>query len=152
MRDFEGISPPQYRSIPWMHSREWENNGPLFCQLRRDSIRGVTKDPRPFDADLCVRGIQKGLRHLHNLGLIHCDVNPTNVRMEGDTPIIVDFDSCRREGEELGLKAGTRGWKSEDFKLARRENDQYGLSKIKKILFQVERSKDYWDFQSKLLE
>lgn len=61
--------------------------------------------------------------------------------MHGDTPIIVRFDSCGREGEKLGLKAGTRGWTSKDFKFVRRENDQNGLSKIRDFLFQVETRK-----------
>jgi serine/threonine protein kinase len=52
----------------------------------------------------------RGIQHLHSLGLIYCDINPTNILMNGGTPIIGDFDSCRREGEKLGFKAGTRGW------------------------------------------
>lgn len=27
--------------------------------------------------------------------------------MDGDDPVVIDFDSCKREGEELGSKAGT---------------------------------------------
>jgi hypothetical protein len=72
----------------------------------------VTKDPRHFDKELCLRRIQNGIQHLHKLGLIHCDINPANILMSenDDNPIITDFDSCRRQGERLGLKAGTRGW------------------------------------------
>jgi serine/threonine protein kinase len=69
----------------------------------------VTKDSRPFDIDLCLRGIQKGIQHLHSLDLIHCDLNPTNILMDGDTPVIGDFDSCQRKGKKLGFKAGIRG-------------------------------------------
>jgi len=80
----------------------------LFCQVRHEFVRKVTtKDSRPFDTDLVLRGIQEGIQHLHSLGLIHCDINPANIVMdEGDTPVIVDFDSCRRKGEELGFQ----GW------------------------------------------
>jgi len=122
----------------------------LGCIVENDRITGlcfvkydmnlserVTKDSHPFDTDLFLRGIQKGIRHLHSLDLIHCDLNPTNILMNGDTPVIGDFDSCRRKGEKLGFKAGTIGWTSEDFKFARPENDQYGLSKIRDFLFQV---------------
>jgi len=80
----------------------------------------VTKGPRPFDTDLFLQGIQKGVQHF-SLGLIHCDLNPTNILINRDTSVIGDFDSCRREGEKLGFKAGTRGWTSEDFKFARPE-------------------------------
>ena len=123
----------------------------LGCQVEDDRIMGlcfvkygmnlwerVIKDSRPFDKDLILQGIQEGIRHLHSLGLIHCDLNPVNIVMDhGDTPVIVDFDSCRRNGEELGLKRGTFGWTNEDFKFARPENDEYGLSKIRDFLSQV---------------
>ncbi|KAH8588263.1 kinase-like domain-containing protein [Bisporella sp. PMI_857] len=120
----------------------------LGCIVENDRITGlcfvkygmnlserVTKDSRPFDADLFSQGIQEGIRHLHSLNLIHCDLNPTNILMNGDTPVIGDFDSCQREGEKLGFKAGTRGWTSEEFKFARPENDQYGLSRIRNFYF-----------------
>ena len=96
----------------------------------------VTKDSRPFDTDLILQGIQEGIRHLHSLGLIHCDINPANIVMDGDTPVIVDFDSCRRNGEKL-VKGGTLGWTREDFEFARPENDEYGLSKIRDFLLGV---------------
>ncbi|KFZ06131.1 hypothetical protein V501_07700 [Pseudogymnoascus sp. VKM F-4519 (FW-2642)] len=89
-----------------------------------------------FNADLCLRGIRDGIQHLHKLGLVHCDINPANILMsgDGDNPIIIDFDSCRREGEHLGVKAGTRGWTREEFKFATTEIDEYGLSMIKDFL------------------
>ena len=121
----------------------------LGCLVENDKIMGhcfvkygmnlyemVTKDSRPFDADLILRGIQEGIQHLHSLGLIHCDINPDNIVMDGDTPVIVDFDSCRRNGE-LGMKGGTLNWTREDFEFARPENDEYGLAKIRDFLLQV---------------
>ena len=30
--------------------------------------------------------------------------------MDGESPIIIDFDSCKRQGDELGLKTTTVGW------------------------------------------
>ncbi|PUU81532.1 hypothetical protein B9Z19DRAFT_1076734 [Tuber borchii] len=74
-----------------------------------DLYKRVTrKDSRPFNTDLVLRGIQEGIRHLHSLGLVHCDIKPANIVMNhGDTPVIVDFDSCRHKGEKLGLKGGT---------------------------------------------
>ncbi|PBP19286.1 hypothetical protein BUE80_DR009522 [Diplocarpon rosae] len=122
----------------------------LGCMVEKDRITGlcfvkygvnllerVTKDSRPFDIDFCLRGIQQGIRHLHSLNLIHCDLKPTNILMDGDTPVIGDFDSCQSKGEKLGSKAGTRGWTSQDFKFAMPENDEYGLSKIRDFLAQV---------------
>ena len=122
----------------------------LGCLVENDKIMGlcfvkygmnlkemVRKDSRPFDADLILRGIQEGIQHLHSLGLIHCDINPTNIVMDGDAPVIVDFDSCQRNGEKLGIKGGTLDWTREDFEFARPENDEYGLSKIRDFLLQV---------------
>ena len=122
----------------------------LGCLVENDKIMGlcfvkygmnlyerVTKDSRSFDADLILRGIQEGIRHLHSLGLIHCDINPANIVMDGDIPVIVDFDSCQRNGEKLGMKVGTLDWTREDFEFARPENDEYGLSKIRDFVLQV---------------
>ena len=93
----------------------------LGCIVEKSSITGlcfvkydmnlserVSKDPRSFDTDCLLSGIQIGIRHLHSLCLIHCDLNPTNILMYGDIPVIGDFDSCQWKGEKLGLKAGAR--------------------------------------------
>ncbi|KAF1992731.1 serine/threonine-protein kinase-like protein [Amniculicola lignicola CBS 123094] len=116
--------------------------GLCFARYGENLLERVNNDSRDLNADLCLRKIQSGISHLHSLGLIHCDINPMNVVMDGDTPVIVDFDSCRREGERLGFKAGTRGWTDESFTVARRENDQYGLSMIRDFLSQRKRAKD----------
>ena len=89
-----------------------ENNkitGLYFVKYGMNLSERVTKDSRPFDIDLCLRGIQKSIQHLHSLDLIHCDLNPTNILMDRDTPVIRDFDSCQRKGVKLSFKAGTRG-------------------------------------------
>jgi hypothetical protein len=49
--------------------------------------------------------------------------------------VIGDFDSCTPEGQKLGLKAGTKGWTKEEFCVATREMDWYGLSRIEEELF-----------------
>ncbi|KFY86495.1 hypothetical protein V500_07584, partial [Pseudogymnoascus sp. VKM F-4518 (FW-2643)] len=100
--------------------------GLCFVKYGMTLLERVSKgSSHAFDAELCLCGIQNGIQHLHELGLIHCDINPANILMsaDGDNPIIIDFDSCRREGEHLGLKAGTRGWTREDFKFATPEID-----------------------------
>lgn len=90
----------------------------------------------PFNREACLHGIEDGVEHLHRLGLVHNDLKPSNIMVDGDgaTPVIIDFDSCRREGEKLGLKWGTRGWAKEGITHANRENDLYGLAKIKEFL------------------
>lgn len=71
---------------------------------------------------------------MHQLGLIHNDLNPTNIMMDGDTPVVIDFDSCKREGDRLGSKVGTPGWALEDEKYARWANDLHSLEKMREAL------------------
>ena len=55
--------------------------------------------------------VESGIRHLHSLGLIHNDINPSNIMLDGEIPII-DFGSCQREGESLeGIAVPTDGLK-----------------------------------------
>jgi hypothetical protein len=52
---------------------------------------------------------------------------------ENDNPVIIDFDSCKQEGEELG-KSGTPGWAIENAQRATHENDDYSFALIKEYL------------------
>lgn len=89
---------------------------------------------RPLNRDRCWKDIERGVRHLHSLGLIHNDINPYNIMLKSDdTPVIIDFDSCRREGDKL-IKAGTWGWADESSELASTTNDYYGLKKIREAM------------------
>jgi serine/threonine protein kinase len=91
-----------------------------------DKLNGDLPVPRDI-----LKGIERGLNHLHNLGLIHNDINPSNIMFKAndDTPIIIDFDSCGKEGDKL-VKAGTMGWSDDGFDFATVRNDYYGLKKI----------------------
>ncbi|KAH9898812.1 hypothetical protein F4778DRAFT_743114 [Xylariomycetidae sp. FL2044] len=49
----------------------------------------------------------------HELGLVHHDLSTAISWLidDVDNLVIVDFDSCKREGEELGVQGGgTMGW------------------------------------------
>ena len=118
----------------------------LGCIVREGRIRGLAfakysvtlsqmlKDGTYFDRSRCLRGIEAGVRHMHDLGLVHNDLNPSNIMMDGEEAVIIDFDSCKREGDELGSKAGTDGWTLDSQDYAKRENDLYSLSKIQAAL------------------
>ncbi|KAM5358567.1 hypothetical protein ACJZ2D_015181 [Fusarium nematophilum] len=79
-------------------------------------------------------GIERGVKHLHQLGLVHNDLNPSNIMMDGEVPVIIDFDSCRPEGKKFGMKRGTFGWNLEGAEMSTKENDLYGLEKLKAFI------------------
>ena len=108
--------------------------GLCFHKYDMNLSQRIAEVSGPFDAGYVLQCIEEGIRHLHGLGLIHCDLNPTNIFMRGEIPVIGDFDSCRKQGEKLGLKAGTCGWTSDEFRFAMPENDYYGISKIRNLL------------------
>ncbi|KAG7405730.1 Serine/threonine-protein kinase H1-like protein [Fusarium oxysporum f. sp. raphani] len=88
----------------------------------------------PLDTKPCVQGIKDGILHLHALGLTHNDINPRNIMMGADdNPVIIDFDSCKRVGEEL-FKGGTPDWMITNARYATPDNDFFGLSKLEEFL------------------
>lgn len=113
------------------------------CTLRNGRITGIALErhevlllyryedrPLPFDTAACIDGIRSGVRHLHSLGLAHNDLNPMNILLDkNDVPIIIDFGSCRKFGEQL-VSAGTPGWIDEEYIISARENDYAALHKI----------------------
>jgi serine/threonine protein kinase len=76
---------------------------------------------------------------MHRLGLVHNDLNPANIMMDHGKPAIIDFDSCKREGDKLD-KGGSPLWALDNPEWrSRRENDVYGLNKLRKALFRIGR-------------
>ncbi|TLD36618.1 Calcium/calmodulin-dependent protein kinase-like [Venturia nashicola] len=65
--------------------------GIYLKKISKHSWKGRTlKDP-----DKVLQGIEKGIRHLHRLNLVHNDLTPSNIMLfDDDTPVITDFDSC----------------------------------------------------------
>jgi serine/threonine protein kinase len=93
---------------------------------------------RPLDKKRCIDGIRSGTQHMHILGFIHNDINPYNVMFDrDDIPVIIDFDSCQNEGDELGLKAGTPGWSDVNSKVSVAATSFHGLRKIEDLLGSV---------------
>lgn len=97
-----------------------------------------SQDPK-LDPEKCLSGIRSGIEHLHELGLVHNDINPTNIMFRLDyTPVIIDFDSCEKEGSVPEFKTGTPGWDDMDATTARRENDLGALEKLTNALRAVQ--------------
>lgn len=101
------------------------------CTVNRNRITGLALDkyrvilryryedvPHDLDIRACMNGIRAGVRHLHSFGLAHNDLNPTNIALDSDdNPVILDFGSCKKFGEEL-LLGGTYGWIDEDYSIS----------------------------------
>lgn len=78
-------------------------------------------------------GIKAGIEHLHALGLVHLDINPSNVMISFNNKlVIIDLDSCQKEGEELCEKNwGTVPWAGNRSVIAHRQYDYDGLESIR---------------------
>ncbi|KAJ5366334.1 hypothetical protein N7541_000275 [Penicillium brevicompactum] len=84
----------------------------------------------PLQVSSWLRGIEAGIRHLHSLGIIHNDINPSNIMFAGDIPIITDFDSAAKEGDDMTMHGGTYEWYDETRRIARPQNDLDALREL----------------------
>nr|AAR99465.1 serine/threonine kinase [Plenodomus lingam] len=69
-----------------------------------------------FNASKCVDDISAAILHMHSLGLVHCDVEPSNIFVNLQTGrfVLGDFDSTHWVDTVLATKCGTIGWVPED--------------------------------------
>ena len=98
--------------------------------------RSFTFDPQTLkDPGKVLQGIENGIRHLHELNLVHNDLNPSNVMLlHDDTPVIIDFDSCRQIRQSLEGVGRTYEWHDEDVRISLPSNDLDALSEIREWL------------------
>lgn len=99
-------------------------------------------------------GLLAGIRHLHSLGLVHNDINPANILVDGlDTNnnsghdgnsttlpimlVLADFDSCRPTGSSLleTQARRTHGWHDTAVATAQVDNDLQALAEVRAWLF-----------------
>lgn len=80
------------------------------CQSRNDYSGVLTE-------------IKSALNHLHALGFVHNDINPTNIMLDGDKAVIIDFGSCKRVWESLEDTGRTYEWYDEEVNTALPQND-----------------------------
>lgn len=100
-----------------------------------DTLSESIDSHKQIDKKRCLRDIENGIKHMHALGFAHNDINPHNIMFDSDgTAVIIDFDSCRPLGEELGTKSGTLGFFVEKTTMSKEANDLYALEKIEEYL------------------
>lgn len=83
------------------------------------------------DYDHMLDDIKSGLKHLHSLGFVHNDVNPSNIMKDGDDWVLIDFGSCRRIRESLDRVGRTYEWYDEAVKESNPSNDLDALHEIR---------------------
>ena len=76
--------------------------------LKKRALRNMRKAKGEYSHFLT--GIENGIQHLHSLGLVHNDINPSNIMIDEDRAIIIDFGSCRKLGESLENVGRTYEW------------------------------------------
>ena len=88
----------------------------------RSSGRELVKEDMKSGLD----EIMDAITHLHSLGLVHNDINPANIMLDGDGGLVlIDFDSCRYIGESLrdtGTKR-THNWHDPSAEVSLGKND-----------------------------
>lgn len=77
-------------------------------------------------------GIEEGIRHLHSLGYIHNDLNPSNIMItEDDIPVVIDFDSATPPGAPLDQIKRTHGWFDPQVLVAQASNDLEAIEELR---------------------
>ncbi|KAF5554420.1 serine threonine kinase [Fusarium phyllophilum] len=118
------------------------------CHVRRGYITGLVFDRHPHDLKgylknghtiqnktLFIESLESAIYHLHLLGWAHNDLNPSNVLVANDgRPILIDFGSARRIGENLLTSRGTKGWidcQMKDYTTSEKRHDTSALTKLR---------------------
>ncbi|KAK0655486.1 hypothetical protein B0T16DRAFT_424306 [Cercophora newfieldiana] len=76
-------------------------------------------------------GMESGIKHIHSLGLVHNDINPKNVMLDGDRAVLIDLDSCRPVRDSLEGVGRTYEWYDENVQLSVPKNDLDALAEIR---------------------
>lgn len=78
-----------------------------------------------------MESLESVIGHLHALGWIHNDLNPTNILVtEGGNPILIDFGSARKIGDKMTMSRGTKEWidgEMQDYTISKAIHDNPAL-------------------------
>lgn len=103
----------------------------FMWQRDKDKDRNGTIDSQRFMEEL-----ESAIFHLHQAGLAHNDLKPSNILLDKDNlPVLIDFGSCRPFGGRL-MEGGTPGWYNPEklVMFSDKEHDLFGLDKIREWL------------------
>ena len=109
------------------------------CCIRRGRVIGIvmerlgqTLKQSPLVANIpaFLEELQSAVDHLHLLGLAHNDINPNNIMLKGDHPVLIDFGGCAPVGQNTDF-AGTEGWTEKSSGISQKEHDTYAMKKLR---------------------
>jgi serine/threonine protein kinase len=116
------------------------------CRVRRGRITGLVLDKYEYDLEFYVRcgigtinkeafmaALVSAVQHLHANDLAHNDITPSNIMVnDSGMPVLIDFDSCYKVGDNVLLCHSTEGWRDEkdDYRISKASHDVFALSKI----------------------
>ncbi|CAG8981448.1 hypothetical protein HYALB_00013737 [Hymenoscyphus albidus] len=100
--------------------------------LNRDEFFQETPKITKNRASHYIRGVERGIRHIHTLNLVHNDINLDNIMItQDDNPVIIDFDSCLQEGMPLGSTTKrTFQWHDPSVHLSQTSNDDWAFKEV----------------------
>ncbi|CAM1509511.1 Fc.00g032500.m01.CDS01 [Cosmosporella sp. VM-42] len=81
--------------------------------------------------------LESAVGYLHSLGLAHNDINPDNIMVKDEMPVLIDFGCCQPVGKRL-QSLGTPGWYEEIFYTSEKKRDTYSLAKLREWLQKLE--------------
>ncbi|KAJ4218074.1 hypothetical protein NW759_008669 [Fusarium solani] len=90
-----------------------------------------------FDAEkktAIYNAIEQAVLHLHRLGLVHNDLTPANIRLNGHVPFITNFASCKLAGEQAHLLRSNSFGFGSDLVTASFERDLQSLASLKEYI------------------
>lgn len=98
---------------------------------KREPVAGRSQSHEYVQHKRIIDGVRSALRHLHSFGLVLNDLSASNIMLdEEDTPILIDFGSCRRAGETLQDVGRTYEWYDNNVETTKESYDWDALEEI----------------------
>jgi serine/threonine protein kinase len=107
--------------------------GAIVLRKYPRSLESVFNSDEPrLDKEQIMADVRAALEHLHALGYIHNDINPSNVLLdEEDRAVLVDFGITGKTGEAKDPHLGTPFW-SQKSGTSHSGNDWFSLDLLQR--------------------
>ncbi|KAK2758735.1 hypothetical protein FQN54_003425 [Arachnomyces sp. PD_36] len=127
------------------------------CRVNRGRITGLAMEQLEYtlaqytlypgfeqlDKVKFMEALESAVASIHSLGMAHNDINPHNIMIKNNMPVLIDFGSCQPVGAEL-TQFGSPGWTEEYFNTSQKKHDIYPLTKPRQWLQDPERDIYPW--------